>query len=217
MTPKQEDYIKIIYEMHEKGEAASNKRIAEVLEISPASVTEMLKKLEREQWITIEKNRIFLTGRGEAVAKELLTKHRLWEKFLVEYLGYSWAEVHSDAEVLEHATSFILMERLNQFMKYPTSCPHGNPIYENSNEEQESFPLSEAAETRWIEISSVDDQNELLDYLELKELKIGSIVKLIRRDPFDRTATIQNGDQSIVLGEKVLSMIRCNYADQTPK
>lgn len=128
MSRSLEDYLKGIYTLKEK-EQYSNKNLAEYLSISPASVSEMIKKLEKDNYVKINGREIELSEKGYTIAENIIRKHRVWEVFLVEKLGFSLEEIHEEAEKLEHVTSEKLLEKLEQFLFYPKECPHGSPIY----------------------------------------------------------------------------------------
>lgn len=128
MSRSLEDYLKGIYTLKEK-EQYSNKNLAEYLSISPASVSEMIKKLEKDNYVKINGREIELSEKGYTLAENIIRKHRVWEVFLVEKLGFSLEEIHEEAEKLEHVTSEKLLEKLEQFLFYPKECPHGSPIY----------------------------------------------------------------------------------------
>ena len=116
MTPNREDYLKLILELGGDVQQISNKQIVIGLNISAASVSEMITKLVKEELIDhIPYKGVQLTPKGLSLASSLIRKHRLWEVFLVEHLGYSWNDVHDEAEVLEHITSNTLATRLEQY------------------------------------------------------------------------------------------------------
>lgn len=132
MTINQEDYLKAIFELLEKKEKVTNKKISLRLNINKASVTEMLKRLVNQGYVTYESKLGFdLTEMGADLAKKIISKHRLWEVFLIDKLRYQSQNVHHEAEELEHATSDEMMEMLNQFLNCPKRCPHGQVIYLN--------------------------------------------------------------------------------------
>ena len=181
MSRSIEDYLKGIYTLKKKKEY-SNKKLAEYLNISPASVSEMIKKLANDDYLTIDKKTVKLTEKGNRFALDIIRKHRVWEVFLFEKLGYDKEEVHKEAEILEHVTSNKLLQKLEKFLFYPKECPHGSPIFydvKNFNEEN-IIKLSEAEEDDEIVILSVEDNIELYDYLNLKEEYI-----VEKKDPFD--------------------------------
>ena len=117
MTQSKEDYLKIIYEADLRNEEVNNKYIMKELGVSAASVSEMLKKLEKEGYVEyIPYHNIVITKKGIKEAASLVRKHKLWEVFLMQHLGYTWSEVHEEAEQLEHVTSDKMIERLDQFL-----------------------------------------------------------------------------------------------------
>ena len=129
MTPNKEDYIKAIYKLGGNHEIISNKSITNMLQISAASTTEMLNKLVAENYVVYERYKgARLTEKGILYAEGLIRTHKIWEVFLVQSLGFSPDEVHAQAEILEHASSPELINRLMKFLDDPTHCPHGEVI-----------------------------------------------------------------------------------------
>lgn len=199
MTPHREDYIKAIYTSNLNHQKTTNKYLAEVLEISPPSVSEMLKKLIEASVLDKDDQLGYvLTRKGVLEAQRLINKHRLWEVFLVEHLGYSWENVHDDAEILEHATSDELVERLNRFLEYPTSCPHGSIIYGNGETVQKTILLNDVLEKETICIRRVQEESDLLHYLLRKKIVLDQPYHVEARDAFDQSITLMNS-----LGEKI--------------
>ncbi len=129
MNISKEDYLKTIYELGGETNQVNNKDIAKVLKIAPPSVSEMIKKLLGDGYVeyTVYQG-VRLTEHGTKEAKRIRRRHLLWEVFLVEKLGYSWDEVHEEAEKLEHVTSEKLEESLDKYLNYPELCPHGSNI-----------------------------------------------------------------------------------------
>ncbi len=128
----EENYLKGIFkltiEMADKTEAGTNE-IANHLGIKPASANDMLKKLKDKKLIQYERyGKSSLTKEGKKLAIEIVRKHRLWESFLFEKLAFNWDEVHEVAEQLEHIQSKKLIDKLDQFLNYPSTDPHGDPI-----------------------------------------------------------------------------------------
>src|SRR5215207_6979992 len=142
-----EDYVKAIWEVAGSG-AASTKDVAERLSIAPPSVTNMFVRLQEMGLVEYERYRgASLTRWGREEALRLIRRHRLIETFLLEHLGYSWREVHEEAERLEHAVSDGFTERLAEFLGHPDHDPHGDPIpaADGTLEPDDSFPLAAAA------------------------------------------------------------------------
>src|ERR687894_1010185 len=161
------DYVKAVWEIAGTG-AASTKDVAERLSVSPASVTNMFVRLQEMGFVEYERYRgASLTRRGREEALRLIRRHRLIETFLLEHLGYSWREVHEEAERLEHAVSDGFTERLAEFLGHPDQDPHGDPIpaADGTMQPDDSFPLSEAEAGQRVRISKVGDDPSVLEYL----------------------------------------------------
>ena len=190
-----DDYISAIYELIEKKEIATNKKISEILGVKAASVSEMLKKLVEEGEVYTENKSILLTETGKMRARALLTKHRLWELFLVEYLGYSWQDVHEDAKALEYVTSNGLKDRLNEFLNKPMHCPHGNEIYENHPETDKLKKLSEVSKGVSCRLHKVEDDRDLIEYLEEKNIALGDEFVVKDIDDFDDSILVSSASE----------------------
>ena len=190
-----DDYISAIYELIEKKEIATNKKISEILGVKAASVSEMLKKLVEEGEVYTENKSILLTETGKMRARALLTKHRLWELFLVEYLGYSWQDVHEDAKALEYVTSNGLKDRLNEFLNKPMHCPHGNEIYENHPETDKLKKLSEVSKGISCRLHKVEDDRDLIEYLEEKNIALGDEFVVKDIDDFDDSILVSSASE----------------------
>ena len=190
-----DDYISAIYELIEKKEIATNKKISEILGVKAASVSEMLKKLTEEGEVYTENKSILLTETGKMRARALLTKHRLWELFLVEYLGYSWQDVHEDAKALEYVTSNGLKDRLNEFLNKPMHCPHGNEIYENHPETDKLKKLSEVSKGISCRLHKVEDDRDLIEYLEEKKIALGDEFVVKDIDDFDDSILVSSASE----------------------
>src|SRR5215216_7555299 len=155
------NYLKAIWEVGGL-DVASTKEVAERLSISSASVSNMFVRLREMGLAHYERYQgASLTEAGREEALRLLRRHRLIETFLLEHLGYSWREVHEEAERLEHVVSDEFTERLEEFLGHPEQDPHGDPIpaEDGTFEPDESFPLSEAAAGQRVRISKVSDDD----------------------------------------------------------
>src|SRR5678816_2767077 len=128
-TRSVEDYLKAVYRLSSEERPASTTEIAQRLELSPASVSAMVKRLSEQGLLEHERYRgVPLTGEGRRAALRIVRRHRLVESYLVEFLGYDWDTVHAEAEKLEHAMSDELVERMAAALGPPVSDPHGDPI-----------------------------------------------------------------------------------------
>ena len=197
MSKSIEDYLKGIYTLKKKKEY-SNKKLAEYLNISPASVSEMIKKLVNEGYLIIEKKKVKLTEKGNNFALDIIRKHRVWEVFLFEKLGYDKEDVHKEAEILEHVTSNKLLQKLEKFLFYPKECPHGSPIFYDLKDFDEGnvIKLSEAEEDDEIVILSVEDNIELYDYLRDLNINLKEQYIVEKKDPFDGPIYLKSKENS---------------------
>jgi len=198
-----EDFLKAVYMLQQEYERVQTSVLAETLRITAPSTTEMAKKLARANLVEHEPYRgIRLTVAGKRVALEIVRNHRLLELFLVQALGYSWDEVHEEAERLEHAISDRLAQRIAEYLGHPVFDPHGDPIPspEGDVHQRELTPLSEWPEGQTGQISRLRDQTpEMLRYLAEKSLIIGAVVEVVAVDPFDGPITLNvNGEQQVI-------------------
>jgi DtxR family transcriptional regulator, Mn-dependent transcriptional regulator len=198
------DYVKSVWEIAGTG-AASTKDVAARLSVSPASVSNMFVRLQEMGFVEYERYRgASLTGRGRGEALRLVRRHRLIETFLLEHLGYSWREVHEEAERLEHVVSDEFTERLAEFLGHPSHDPHGDhiPAADGTLEPDDSFPLNEAAAGQRVCISKVnDDDASMLDYLGEHGLVPGRILNVGEVRDLDGVVTVEDEEgQSHALG-----------------
>jgi DtxR family Mn-dependent transcriptional regulator len=198
------DYVKAIWEVAGSG-VASTKDVAERLSIAPPSVTNMFVRLREMGFVEYERYRgVSLTERGREEALRLVRRHRLIETFLLEHLGYSWREVHEEAERLEHAVSDGFTERLAEFLGHPGQDPHGDPIpaADGTMQPDYSFPLSEAAAGQRVCISKVGDEPSTLDYLGERGLVPGRLLDIKEVRDLDGVVIVEDEDgRSHALGE----------------
>ncbi|RPH34760.1 metal-dependent transcriptional regulator, partial [bacterium] len=124
-----EDYIKAVYALEAVGEPVTTSAVAAQLHIANGSVSAMLKKLSQERLLHYKPYQgVTLTAAGRRMALRIVRRHRLWEVFLAERLGFPWDEVHDEAERLEHVTSDELERKLDESLGFPSADPHGDPI-----------------------------------------------------------------------------------------
>lgn len=201
MTPNKEDYLKLIFELGGAEIKVTNKQIVSGLNVSAASVSEMITKLEKEGYVNHSPYQgVQLTEEGLQKASTLVRKHRLWEVFLVEHLGYSWNEVHEEAEVLEHVTSDDLANRLDSFLGHPDVCPHGGviPEFEKVITEKELITLADSNVGTLVKIERVLDDKELLDYLLHINLNIHDVYSLEEIEPYEGPIALKSKDGTLI-------------------
>ncbi len=191
----EENYLKAIYHLSTGGErSVLTNEIAEAMQTKAASVTDMVKKLSAKSLIQYEKYYgVKITATGKQQALQIIRKHRLWETFLVEKLGFTWDEVHAVAEQLEHIQSTQLINRLDDFLGFPKTDPHGDPI----PDQQGKFKVRPLISLDQVEagkrgtITNVKDNDaDLLKYLEKIGAKPGKIIQVLRREPFDKSMEV---------------------------
>lgn len=192
------DYLKAIWELSGASGAASTNEVAGRLSVAPASVSNMFARLQGMGLVRYERYRgASLTERGRVEALRLLRRHRLIETFLVGHLGYSWEEVHEEAERLEHAVSDGFTERLAEFLGHPGQDPHGDPIpaADGTLEPDESFPLSEAGVGERVRIYKVSDEDAAtLDYLADHGLVPGRVLDVEEARAVDGVISVRDED-----------------------
>ena len=179
------------------GGIAGTKDVAGRLSVSPASVTNMFVRLQERGLVEYERYRgVSLTGRGRAEALRLVRRHRLIETFLLEHLGYSWRDVHAEAERLEHTVSDEFTERLAEFLGHPGYDPHGDPIpaADGTLEPDPSFPLDETEAGRRVRIRKVGDDDPMLQYLGERGLVPGRMLVVRQVRDLDGVVTVEDED-----------------------
>ena len=212
-TLAEENYLKAVFKLS-KGEksAVSTGAIAEELKINAASVTDKLKRLSGKKLLHYEKSRgAFLTETGRKVAVSIIRKHRIWELFLVQKLGFKWDEVHEIAEQLEHVQSDKLIDKIDAMLGFPKTDPHGDPIPDkNGNFEQEqTFFLSSLKAGKKYKFKGVTDHSpEFLKHLEKLGLIIGDSIQIKEVEEFDKTMqVILKGNKKAAITHRVASNI----------
>lgn len=205
------DYVKAMWELAGKG-SASTKEVAEKLSVSSASVTGMFGRLQEMGLAGYERYRgAYLTDAGLAEALRLVRRHRLIETFLMEHLGYSWQDVHEEAERLEHAVSDEFTERLADLLGHPARDPHGDliPAADGTLILESSKPLSEAQAGQRVRIVKVDDDSAtVLNHLGERGLVPGRTLSVKEVRSVDGVVTVEDGDgKEHPLGESLARAI----------
>jgi DtxR family Mn-dependent transcriptional regulator len=196
----EENYLKIIYRLCEgTKEDISTNSIAELTNNKAASVTDMLQKLAEKGWVTYQKYQgVRLTKIGESIALSIIRKHRLWEVFLVEKLGYNWDEVHEIAEQLEHIESETLINKLDSFLDFPKIDPHGDPIPNKEGEIPELgyLHLSEVKLNETCTLMGVaKDSAVFLQLLTKLNLSLGARLEVVEINTFDRSVSLKIAEE----------------------
>jgi DtxR family Mn-dependent transcriptional regulator len=208
MTSSEENYIKVIYHLSSSTQKGVNTNaIAIVLNTKASSVTDMVKKLSEKNLVSHQKYYgVTLTETGLREAKMIVRKHRLWEVFLVEKLGFSWDEVHDIAEELEHIKSEKLTNKLDAFLGFPNTDPHGDPIPDQKGEIRKinKSLLSEVAHQKLFLCVGVKDSSvEFLQYLNKQKITLGSHIKVLEKESFDNSIVIELDGKELTISNKI--------------
>lgn len=208
----EENYLKAIYKLSLSADGSvSTSGLAAEMGVQSATVTDMLKKLAAKKMINYQKYHgveLSKTGLNEAV--RIVRKHRLWEVFLVEKLGFGWGEVHEVAEQLEHVKSEQLIDSLDAFLDYPKVDPHGDPIPDKDGvvRKQPTILLTALKPGDAATIAAVKhDGKDLLDYLDRHKLVLDQRIKVLEVLPFDGSMQVSVGDQIQYVSEKIAGNI----------
>lgn len=191
----EENYLKAIYHLsHEGKESVNTNSLADSMSTTPASANDMVKRLAQKNLIGYQKYKgATLLSKGKKVALTIVRKHRLWEVFLVEKLGFKWDEVHEIAEQLEHIKSPNLIKRLDKFLGYPTMDPHGDPIPNEDGVMKETVRASISdvkIGSNGIVVAVNNDDTLLLQHLDSIGIKLGSRIHVADRMDFDGSVSI---------------------------
>jgi DtxR family transcriptional regulator, Mn-dependent transcriptional regulator len=200
--PAFEEYCECIFELEEDDVDVIQARIAERLRVSRPAVSEMIRRLEAEQLVTITDG-IVLTDSGLELAQRVVRRHRLAERFLTDLLGLSWADAHHEAGKWEHIMSDAVETAMNRVLGSPTTCPHGNPIPGSSYAAPDSTPLSTLAVGQRFTVNRIPEELEftpgLLDFLESSSILPGRSGVLTASSP-DGTVTVEIDGHHVGVG-----------------
>ena len=209
-TVSEENYIKSIYHLQQGALTVNTNSLATEMQTRPASVTDMLKKLKTKKLLQYERYKGFkLNETGKKVALGVVRKHRLWEYFLVDKLGFDWDKVHPIAEELEHISSDELIKRLESFLGHPSFDPHGDPIPDSNGKIPviKQLNLTVIPVKQHVTVSSVSNQTpEMLEMLKHYHIGIGTHLHVIKKFEFDGSLEI-----------KVVKQVACIISEQVAK
>jgi len=214
----EENYLKTIYYLatRQAGEVSTN-ALAEMTATKAASVTDMLRKLADKQLIHYKKYQgVRLTEEGERLALQVIRRHRLWEFFLSQKLGFEWEEVHSLAEELEHVSNKKLIDRLDAFLGFPPFDPHGDPIPDSKGKlaVRSHLPLLHLPKQKSGIVCHVTNQSaEMLELLKHKDIGIGTRLEIKKHFPFDHSVELKIKRQTVTISEQLAKNIFVTYED----
>jgi DtxR family Mn-dependent transcriptional regulator len=211
ISQQMEDYLKTIYLLQQSSEKANTTAIAEALSVKPASVTGMLRKLAEMELARHTPYRgVRLTEAGEKIALKIVRHHRLLESFLAEKLGYSWDEVHAEADRLEHAISQEFEDRIAEQLGHPAADPHGDPIpaKDGSIDTIEQQCLAGLACGQSATIVRVSDGcPEMLRHAAEIGLRPQTRITVSEAEPFGGSLRVRVGDEEHSIGRELAAGI----------
>ncbi len=197
-----QDYLLLIYVMERDKEPVVGARLAGFLRVTPPTVTNTLKRMARDGWITMTKGGTHLTESGWNSARVVMRRHMLMEWMMSNTLP--WSQLHREAHQLEHAISAMTEAALMEQLGHPQTCPHGNPLPGCEGAVAAWIPLTGTAAGEKVIIRRIhelaEEDSELLAYLEAKRITPGSRVTVTEILPFNQTITIDVEDQRVTLG-----------------
>lgn len=202
MTPNKEDYLKCIYFLGEESLNVTNKNVAVQMQVSAPAVSEMIKKLVKENLVKKDrKSGYLLTNEGMYLVSSLYRKHRLLELFLINDLDYSAKNIHQEAEILEHSVSDMFINQLERKLNFPKFCPHGGVIPRKGEILQEYYTnrLSDQTDLGTYVIKRHNDHKDLISYLDNNKLRISDCFTLVEINNYTQTMIIQKDNNEYVL------------------
>jgi DtxR family Mn-dependent transcriptional regulator len=214
-SQSEEKYLKTIFHLQVGNEAVTTNALAEKLQTRPASVTDMMKKLNAKKLLHYKPYYgFYLTTEGKKIALNVIRRHRLWEFFLAEKLKFSWNEVHEVAEELEHISSKQLIDKLDEFLNFPEFDPHGDPI-PDSKGKMKSYSevlLTELPFNKLAEVCRVANQSgEMLELLQHKNIGIGTRLEVKKHFEFDHSLELKIKTTTLTISEQLAKNILVTY------
>jgi DtxR family transcriptional regulator, Mn-dependent transcriptional regulator len=202
-TFTEENYLKCIFKLSQKQkEGISTNSIADKMHTKASSVTDMIKKMADKKLVNYKKYQgVSLTVKGKKEALKIIRKHRLWEVFLLEHLKFHWDEIHDIAEELEHINSDRLIEKLDQFLNYPKTDPHGDPIPDKSGQlpaEHSDLLCNLKLMNKALVVGVNDKSPSFLKYLDQMNIQLHTNLEVMAFYEFDQSMDIRINDLKVV-------------------
>lgn len=208
MTLAEENYLKTIFHLERSTQKeVSTNAIAERMETRASSVTDMVQKLAEKEMLVYKKYKgTLLTEKGKKIAASIIRKHRLWEVFLVDKLNFHWDQVHEIAEQLEHIKSEELINRLDDYLGNPDFDPHGDPIpdaHGNLKKTKKKLLSEMRKGQRGVCVGVKETSTEYLQYLDKKNISIGTKIVVLGKEFFDGSMVIQVNKDNFFISQKI--------------
>ncbi len=210
-SPSIEKFLRAIYIAKVRGFKVNGTHLSKKLQISPAAITDMARKLRENGLINYVKHKeLSLTKEGEIIALKVIRNHRLWEGFLHKSLGLNLEEIHQEAETLEHYGSPVLMAKIDKYLEYPQLDPHGDPIPDIDGKlpEEQDYPALNKCKPGTYEILRVYyDNSEISNFFAQYNFKIGKVIELALQFKMDNAVLIKIDKMTIVVNENIASKV----------
>jgi len=212
VTPTIEEYLEAIYKLQEREGSAKTTELAKELKVALGTITNTIESMEKRSLIVHHPYKgVRLTGKGRKIALDVVRRHRLSERLLVDILRLEWSKAHDAACKLEHAFADKELSRpLEEALGHPKTCPHGSPIPSESGkltEERSEALLALNAGEKGTIVKVTDERQDILQYLGKLGLVPGALVKIEEKAPFDGPIMVSVGDANYALGRNVASVI----------
>lgn len=213
-TPTTEEYLEIIYMMAAEGKVVKGARLAEIIGVSRPTVTATLRRMTRDGLIKQdEKKQVELTKKGYTIADTLQRRHRIIERWLTDTLGLDWAKSDAESHRLEHVFSDEVVDRLNELLGFPETCPHGNSIPGNqrAGKSLPSFPLSQAQEGDNLRVTRISEYAEntadMLTHLGARGLTPGAEITVVDLSPLNEAVTLRANGKHFSVSLKIATAL----------
>jgi len=202
-TPTKENYLKVLYHLHQKDSAISLSELSKEMEVSKPTANDMAKKFQTQGWVVYEKYRpLKLTEKGKRMASLVIRKHRLAEMFLHKIMGFGWEEVHDMAEEIEHLKCEIFFDRMDELLGFPRVDPHGSHIPDkDGNFVNPNYKLlSQIQAGQKVILKALKDSStDLIGFLNKKEIRLGLEISVHEIESYDKSLTVSYGNFSEVV------------------
>lgn len=213
-TPTTEEYLEIIYMMAAEGKVVKGARLAESIGVSRPTVTATLRRMTRDGFIKQDaRKQIELTKKGYSIADTLQRRHRIIERWLTDVLAFDWAKSDAESHRLEHVFSDEIVDRLNELLGFPETCPHGNPIPGNQrvNKNSSSFPLSQTQNGDVVRVTRISEYAEntgdILQHLGERGVIPGAEIIVVDISPMDQAITLRTDAKHFSLSSKIADAV----------
>lgn len=209
-----DDYLQTIYSLETEGETVISARLARWMQVTPPTAWATVKRMQRDGLVRLDdKKHIHLTPQGHQLAENIARRHRLSERFLTDILKLRWADVHEEAHHFEHGLTPVIEQGIFELLGKPKTCPHGSPIPRTGAKLSpllvpiDTLEPGSKATVHFIS-EELEQDKELLEYLERHHLKPGRTITILERVPSSGVIVIESEGESVSLGLSVAAKIR---------